>query len=274
MANDLLSAQRTVFMSSLTSTEKLVLLAVLAHWSRDASQPFPGIDRIAKWTSLTGRAVTRILHALEAKGAIGIIREPGRSNRYDLSKVFSGALNPCPTVTPDTGAPLTIEQGTPDIGSGPPLTQGHPNGSSEGIQRRDPVGERARALAADAAPTQLALVGSAPPPVKAARRKATKKTKPTKTWRRVPGEWTPNDEHRALALKEGRDFERELRKFRNHEFSKGRTDADATFSNWLMSDFGGPPRKAYGRPAPQQSDADAVAAVLARAATTHGAAAE
>jgi hypothetical protein len=203
-------------MSALTSTEKLVLLAVLAHWSRTDERPFPSNERIGKWTSLSTRAVIRILHALERKGAIGVARAPGRSNRYDLRSVFTGELDPCPTVTPDTGSPLTEEQGTPDTGSPVPLTQGHPKGSMEGIHEGIQL-ESARART---------RTKRSPGPSK-------------KNWRRVPVDFEPGDEHRRIAGEEGKDFERELARFRDHEFATPKTDANATFRNWLRNEYGG-----------------------------------
>jgi len=57
----------------------------------------------------------------------------------------------------------------------------------------------------------------------------------------VPASWQPNDEHRALALEHGKNFDLELAKYRDHTFGSARSDADATFRNWLRNErgFGG-----------------------------------
>jgi hypothetical protein len=56
-------------------------------------------------------------------------------------------------------------------------------------------------------------------------------------WRRVPGEWQPNDRHREIATAEGVDIDRAVEDFRDHEFKTPRKDPDATFRVWLRSPF-------------------------------------
>lgn len=53
-------------------------------------------------------------------------------------------------------------------------------------------------------------------------------------WRRVPEDWNPQDSHVALARSESVTFDRELLKFRSHEFGRPHSDADATFTKWLL----------------------------------------
>lgn len=60
-------------------------------------------------------------------------------------------------------------------------------------------------------------------------------TKPKRRWRRVPADWEPTDEHRAIARERGLDFELELAKFRDHEFATAKSDASGTFRNWLRN---------------------------------------
>lgn len=52
-------------------------------------------------------------------------------------------------------------------------------------------------------------------------------------WRRVPENWAPNEAHRALAASRNVTLELEVAKFRDHEFASAKSDADATFRNWL-----------------------------------------
>lgn len=59
--------------------------------------------------------------------------------------------------------------------------------------------------------------------------------KPKRRWRKVPTEWQPTEEHRALARERGVDFELELSRFRDHEFASPKSDANATFRNWLRN---------------------------------------
>jgi hypothetical protein len=55
------------------------------------------------------------------------------------------------------------------------------------------------------------------------------------TWRRVPQPFHPTDEHRRIARERGLDFNLELAKYLDHEFDKPKSDADATFRNWLRN---------------------------------------
>lgn len=54
-------------------------------------------------------------------------------------------------------------------------------------------------------------------------------------WTRVPADWEPSADHVGIAAAEGVDYPRELAKFRDHEFAKPRSDADAAFRNWLRA---------------------------------------
>jgi hypothetical protein len=57
-----------------------------------------------------------------------------------------------------------------------------------------------------------------------------------KRWRVVPADWTgPNDQHRALAAERGVDLRLEELKFRNFEFERPKSDADRTFTNWILN---------------------------------------
>jgi hypothetical protein len=55
------------------------------------------------------------------------------------------------------------------------------------------------------------------------------------TWRRVPGDWQPTDQHRQIATDCCVPFDLELAKFRDHEFSVPKRDPDAAFRNWLRN---------------------------------------
>src|SRR5262245_60512692 len=79
---DLLDAQRAVFASSLSAHEKLVAMALLAHWSAKSPAPFPSIRRLAKMASLCERTTRKAVRALELAGAITANHRPGRSKQF------------------------------------------------------------------------------------------------------------------------------------------------------------------------------------------------
>lgn len=59
--------------------------------------------------------------------------------------------------------------------------------------------------------------------------------KSTRTSRRCPVDWQPNDGHRQLALSLGVDLLSELEFFRDYTYASGKSDWDATFRNWLRT---------------------------------------
>jgi len=52
-------------------------------------------------------------------------------------------------------------------------------------------------------------------------------------WRVVPADWEPKERHQLFAKERGIDLDRELKKFRRYEYSKGKSDPDQAFDNWL-----------------------------------------
>lgn len=82
---DLLETWRAVHSSALRAPEKLVALALLSHWSRATSAPFPSVARLAALTSFDERTVRRALKSLVDKGAITVTLRWGKSSTYDLA---------------------------------------------------------------------------------------------------------------------------------------------------------------------------------------------
>jgi len=81
------TARRRVWKSDLRAVEKLVMLALLEHWS-PTTDTFPSCSRLAEFTGLSDRAVRASLGGLERAGFIGVSRRSGAVNRYDLSPAF------------------------------------------------------------------------------------------------------------------------------------------------------------------------------------------
>lgn len=68
--------------------------------------------------------------------------------------------------------------------------------------------------------------GTGPDPDRSAR---------AKTWRRFPADWVPTPEHMKLATELRVSLDGELAKIRDFEFSRPRSDPDATFRTWLRT---------------------------------------
>jgi hypothetical protein len=144
----LLSAQRAVFESALSTTEKVVLLALIDHWSSSSPEPWPSTTRLERWTSLRRRAVLRTIGRLEARGIVSVKRTRGGPNAYDLTRVQAALpVSDEHQCTKDTSARKTPDQCTTDTGTGvsgapPPVSLVHPKGSN----RRNPVKEPQKGL--------------------------------------------------------------------------------------------------------------------------------
>ena len=85
--SDLLGMQRAVWRSTRSTTEKIVLLAIIDHYSESSPEPWPSVPTLAACASLGRTAVLEALSSLERDGVITVRRIAGRPNRYDLSRV-------------------------------------------------------------------------------------------------------------------------------------------------------------------------------------------
>src|SRR5690606_34492725 len=111
---DLLAVQDRIWESELRHPEKCVALALLEHWSRNG-RVFPGIDRLAKLTSLGRRTVIRSIGVLEDCGAIRAAHTRGKPTEYDLTPLASLVVperHRCQSGTSATQAPDQCHTGT------------------------------------------------------------------------------------------------------------------------------------------------------------------
>jgi hypothetical protein len=136
---DLIGAQRVVFNSALRPSERLILLAVLDHWSPESRNPFPGIALLRKKTGLARQTV---LDAVDSLVVSGVLPEPGKLGEngqrrsgcrfvYDIEKAVHNLdrLNPSNRYTNKTGRKSTPRK---PKGSVRPATGKNPNRSSSG----------------------------------------------------------------------------------------------------------------------------------------------
>jgi hypothetical protein len=89
---DILRMQRAVLRSTCSTSEKMVLLAIVDHYSEASPEPWPSVPTLAAHSSLGRTAVLDALAALERDGVIAIRRAHGRPNRYDLSRLASALM--------------------------------------------------------------------------------------------------------------------------------------------------------------------------------------
>jgi hypothetical protein len=87
--SDLLGMQRAVWRSKRSTTEKIVLLAILDHYSDSSPEPWPSVARLAEHCGLGRTAVLDALASLDSTGVLVVKRAPGCPNHYDLSQLVS-----------------------------------------------------------------------------------------------------------------------------------------------------------------------------------------
>jgi hypothetical protein len=207
---DLLGAKRAVFMSALPTDQKVTALALLDHWSRSTAT-FPGVERLAWWTSCSRRTVIRCLQALEDAGHIGIVRESGRANRYDLLPLMSVPVSEGHQCQPDTGdtrAPVSTRHPTSASLTPRPVPPGHgtsasltPEVTQEVIQpsnpRKEPRVARAKRATARKAPADFVFDEADRKAEEQARAGGVDVEATRKTWLAFEYEEPKRDLHRA-----------------------------------------------------------------------------
>ena len=65
---NLRETRRAVFRSRLRPNERLLVLAILDHWSKRKPVPFPGIARLVRWTGLSRQTVVTLIAGLFEQG--------------------------------------------------------------------------------------------------------------------------------------------------------------------------------------------------------------
>src|SRR5690606_28509260 len=203
-----------VFRSELGRIEKLLALALLDHWSRAASEPFPSIARLAEWTSCDRRTVMRALRSLEESEVIRVRRRNGLSSTYELGnlpRLPVSESHRCQKATGDNATPPPVSECPPTgVRKSPvPVSECPPKEPKEGTQGRNPgKGERATS-----------------PPMKGARKREAP----------IPTDWQPTEAHRSLASKHGLDVELEALGFRGYFEGKLVASPNGRFTTWLTN---------------------------------------
>ena len=221
-----LRAQRAVFESDLATPSKIVLLALIDHYSHDRPMPFPGAARLAHWTGLNRRTVGRAIKDLERRGAVKVQRRRGVSNRYDLSGLVA-CLTGRTSDTVSLVAPGDQRHsvaGTGDTESLPLATQCPTKGPSKGTQKEPISIWEKKNTVSPPAPVGRGGGGQA---------------------------WEPNDAHRAFARQHALDVELEVKAWEGHSSAARRgANLDASFTSWMATAVklartrrrGGPPQ--------------------------------
>jgi hypothetical protein len=200
--------------------ERAMLLALVEF----APNIEPSTMLLASMLGTSERQVRRLLRSCEDKGLLRVELRTGHRSRYHLTAAADPGLSvlpdPGPIVPPAHPEPRTDSPPTPDQLSGAPRTNSPPKQTTKADKKAD------NDLAS------FRLLSSEPPKKKSS--KADRKPRVAR-WTRIPAEWQPTPEHRALAVELGVNFDGELENFRDHEFRSPKSDGDACFRTWLRN---------------------------------------
>lgn len=255
---------------TLDAKERLVLLMLVTHTDK-AGQCYPSARVLAAETGLSERSVASALTSLRSRGDATPVRvqsqargkpRPGGGrppNLYQLTVGFpaTSAENP----RPDSLQALqeTAESSAPEFPANaegvscktrgefpaPVALEAVHEAVHEAVQRESAREEHGWGLAPPGEPEDVPETVTPKPKAKRAKRTA---------WRVVPDDWAPNAAHRQRAVELGLDLDREVEKFRKHDFDKPKKDPDRTFAAWLLraEDF----KRGRGRPVAQAGPVD------------------
>lgn len=215
---------RAVADEELTATQLRVLLAIGSYTGKDQSA-YPKQSTIAEAIGIARETVNRAIKALAKRGYIEV-HEQRRSDGGQAANLYVVKLDPCdatitPPVTPSVTPPVT-----------PAITH----------IRTIHINDTNTDVFVDARETE--------PPPKAKKRKAAPRGKARA--RRIADNWTPTPKDIAFATSKGltpEEISHEADRFRDYwtaaSGAKARKcDWEATWRNWITSDFGPVARKA------------------------------
>lgn len=241
--------------SGLSSTERLVVLAVARYRDAKTGECYPSCDSIARDTGLDERTVRRVLDGLRGRGGAAVRvqwAQPSRrtSRRYTIELQHLRQRTPRPDRTPALSAGTT-----PGLSADPLPALGSADDFRDRIDdpvTPDPVaGLRPDPMPADPpiVSTHISTQGDAgfalappepPQPKKMAARMRKTGPRRRKQEQPLPANWKPNGKHAAYAARKGLDLETETDKFTAHAAANDRRQVDwnGAFSQWLASSYG------------------------------------
>lgn len=177
--------QRAVWRSGRTTTEKIVLLAIIDYYSDSSQQPWPSVPTLSERTSLGRTAVLEAIAGLERDRVLFVRREHGRPNRYDLSRV-------CVALAPVREADPSATRTTP------PSVAGNADGAP--AKPPEPVHEANPSATQTGPPGEQDQSASRTSPVRLADPKEPRKEPKMEASRARAGATAPRDEVSALPV--------------------------------------------------------------------------
>ena len=191
------------------------MLVVLADYSDDAGNSYPGVASLARKCRMSSRNANYILKALQASGELRVLKNEGPkgTNRYRIMLAQLG-MSPLKLASPhEARFTLKPTSATPEAGFPKPLK---PTSDEPSLNRHEPSG--------------------------GARKRATSTPK-SKRATRLASDWTLPDDYRAFCKAERPELDADVvaQDFRDYWHAKAGADAAkrdwlATWRRWVRSE--------------------------------------
>jgi hypothetical protein len=120
---------------------ELLMLVVLADYSDDQGNSYPGVASLARKCRMTSRNANYILAALQSSGELKVLKNEGPkgTNRYRIMLAQLGASPLKPTSPLKCASPLKPTSATPEAGFPKPLK---PTSDEPSLNRQEPSGRQ------------------------------------------------------------------------------------------------------------------------------------
>jgi hypothetical protein len=215
---DPLKAKTAIFFhESLSSSARLVALAIYDFWSRKNPRPFPSTTMLQQMTRLSRPTIIDAIRELAAADVLGAEKADGKATVFDLEPVTKFYRSPGKKFYRSrmlTGKDQALHRS--NIGTGTSkadFTNQHQNGCESSEENKKVNKEEINFYAADARHTNSLMVKRA-----------------------LPKAWEPNQTHadRATALGLNLATERDHFRANADANANSKADWDAAFTAWLI----------------------------------------
>lgn len=225
---------------------ELLMLVVLADYSDDEGNSYPGVASLARKCRMTSRNANYILKELQASGELRVLQNEGPkgTNRYRIILSALGHSTPLKATSPlKSASPLKPTSATPEAGFPKPLK---PTSDEPSLNRQEPSGQQKTKFPACPHMAILATYHKVLPELPSVKLMSDKRKKLlTNFWKWIFSEAKSDGLPRAATDEQALTWIRDyFTRARDNDFIMGRVGRSGDHANWradidyLLSDKG------------------------------------
>lgn len=223
-----------VLEKSVHAASELLMLVVLADYSDDQGNSYPGVASLARKCRMSSRNANYILNALQASGELRVLKNEGPkgTNRYRIMLAQLGTSVPLKPIAPlKRASPLKPTSSTPEAGFPKPLKPTSPEPS---LNRQEPSGQQKSKIPACQYDAVRDLYHEALPELPKARLMGADRKKVIgEFWKWIFTEKKSDGTSRAENCEQALEWVRSyFTRARDNDFIMGRTARSAEHANW------------------------------------------